>query len=45
MNGFVVFGVIVLVVLGALYALRNIPGCTGDCEQGRKPCNCEKGKR
>jgi hypothetical protein len=24
---------------------KNIPGCTGECNQGRRACNCkDKGK-
>lgn len=25
-----------------LYAIRQIPGCSGDCRQGRDPCNCKR---
>ena len=33
-------GVVLLVAISAM-----LPGgCSGDCEQGRKPCNCDKGK-
>lgn len=33
-------GVVLLVAISVM-----LPGgCTGDCEQGRKPCNCDKGK-
>lgn len=41
MTGTVAFGIIVLIVLGVLYTLKDTPNCTGDCEQGRKPCNCK----
>lgn len=23
-----------------LHIYNTVPGCTGDCRQGRKPCNC-----
>jgi hypothetical protein len=26
-------------------AHRIVYGCAGDCDQGRKPCNCEYGKQ
>jgi hypothetical protein len=41
MTGTVAFGIIVLIVLGVLYTLKDTPGCTGDCNQGRSPCNCK----
>jgi len=44
MNGLVAFGIIVLVTVGVLYTVRNTPNCTGNCEQGRKPCDCNRGK-
>jgi len=32
--------VLVLVIL-----VKYLPGgCTGDCEQGRNPCDCDNGK-
>jgi hypothetical protein len=27
-----------------IYWVRNEVGCTGDCNQGRRPCNCKRGR-
>jgi hypothetical protein len=38
--------VVVLVILAvALSHELHVTGCQGDCDQGRKPCNCKGNKQ
>lgn len=32
--------VLVLVVILVPRIMRGVKGCTGSCDQGRKPCDC-----
>lgn len=32
-----------VVMLCVFYTVKQLPGgCTGDCNQGRRPCNCKE---
>ena len=38
-----IFGVAILMIIVAGVVAYFLPGgCTGDCRQGRDPCNCRK---
>lgn len=31
-----------IIVIAAYWAVTRLPdGCMGDCQQGRRPCNCK----
>jgi len=32
-------------VMALIYLFDDDIGCTGDCNQGRKPCNCPRSNR
>jgi len=37
--------IILIVVVIAISIIRRLPGgCSGDCNQGRRPCNCRGDK-
>lgn len=42
LNIFFWLGLTFFVVIIIHYLLRNVKGCSGNCEQGRYPCDCGK---
>lgn len=36
---------IIVLALRALFGMAKVPECTGSCNGGRGPCDCETGKR
>ena len=34
-----------IVVIAVSLFLQGAEGCSGDCYQGRRPCNCKKGEK
>lgn len=36
---------IVLLAVRALFGMAKVPECTGSCNGGRGPCDCETGNR
>jgi len=41
--GFIISMILVSYVLNQT-VFKNIPGCGGDCYQGRRACNCRNGQ-
>jgi hypothetical protein len=36
----ILLGIYVLLLISLYLNVSDFPGCTGHCEQGRKPCDC-----
>jgi hypothetical protein len=42
----VVFIMVATFLVGLYFYARNIePGCSGNCQQGRRPCDCNLNKK
>jgi hypothetical protein len=42
----VVFIMVATFLVGLYFYARNIePGCSGNCQQGRRPCDCDLNKK